>query len=145
MGYCYDKNGNLICDFCGSSKSVKKVRCPFGYCPPDAVCPDCKSKHENLFSKEYHRNKGCERLSKAHDEREAQRNAILESGGVVRCSAMGTDDGAVHVLFSDKNYDCVGFFMSSATYNSIELLVVATPDDFRKYGELIPAPSSFWE
>ena len=43
MGFCYDMDGLLCCDFCGQSGQVRKIKCPYGWCQPWATCPECKS------------------------------------------------------------------------------------------------------
>ena len=41
MGYSYDMSNRLACDMCSKSGGVRKHKCPFGYCPPLAMCADC--------------------------------------------------------------------------------------------------------
>ena len=151
MGYSYHKNlrtgrYNLCCDFCGSSGNTKKYRCPFGYCPPIAACPKCHKEHKDKFSKEFHRSSGCEKGHRDFERKNKQRELMLASGQPVRCSALSTGNGQVHVLFQTQvgTYSpCVGYYMSKATYDSIPLGDNATPDNYRVYGELTPAPEHF--
>lgn len=146
MGYCYTKSGLLCCDICGRSGGVRKRKCPFGYCQPIAACPSCKKERAKIFTKEHHRERGCEKRSlelKAKLKKEAE---LLESGQAVRCSAMGVREGSeykVHVLFRKKDKTCIGFYMSKETYDALPLSKPFTPDDYRQHGELIPAPPEF--
>lgn len=59
MGYCYCR-GKLVCYGCGAMGATKRP-CPFGYCPPPAICEECWAKPE--IKKEYadyHVAHGCE-------------------------------------------------------------------------------------
>jgi hypothetical protein len=66
---------------------------------------------------------------------------MINLGIPVRCSALTVGD-KVHVLFRTK-MGTIGFYMDPATYDSFPLGKHVTPDDFRKHGELIPAPPEF--
>ena len=146
MGYSYTRGHNgrhlLDCDVCGNAGGVRKIRCPFGYCQAVAICASCKKKHPEVVSAATHREHGCEKNHNDFAAREKAEKALLHSGRVVRCSALGTDDGRVHVLFKTLT-GYVGFYMSEETYNSIPLLVNATPEDYEVFGKLDPAPVDF--
>ena len=42
MGFCYDSQGLLCCDFCGKSGEVRKIACPYNWCQHWATCADCR-------------------------------------------------------------------------------------------------------
>jgi hypothetical protein len=67
---------------------------------------------------------------------------LIAAGVPVRCAARSDDDGRVHVLFSTKG-NTIGYYMAPATYDAIPLLAIATPDDYRKIGDLEDAPADF--
>lgn len=76
MGYSYDQFRRLSCDRCGRvGGGVKKRRCPWGYCPPPALCNDCRDADAQSLSREHHRELGCEDNHNRFvaREREAQR------------------------------------------------------------------------
>jgi len=147
MGYSIDAlTGRLCCDNCPNYTGVRRVRCPWNYCPAAALCPDCRKvvpygsrKPANVAK--YHPT--CEAASasyKAEREREA---ALLASGAAVRCSALGGRDGRVHVLFKRRDGSREGRYMSHATYDAIPLRTPATIEDYAKLGALEPAPVDF--
>jgi hypothetical protein len=142
MGYIYTRQGRLCCDICGQP-GARKAKCPFGYCQPIAVCPTCRKNHKSELSKEKHRERGCEKRHLAFVAHELEREAMLISGKAVRCSALGVDPSMVHVLFDRQDGTTEGWLMHADTYKAIELGVNATPDDYRKFGELHPAPDEF--
>mgnify|MGYP007017464987 CR=1 FL=1 len=155
MGYCYDNHNILCCDICGHSGGVRKYRCPWNYCSPTAACPECRKKHPDKFGKKYHRAHGCEKHHLEHYAWENERIALLTAGKAVRCSALGLADtpgipGKVHVLFqrsSGLDPHCSnwteGYYMSKGTYHAIPLLKNVTPDDYRQFGEIVPAPPEY--
>ena len=145
MGYCYTREGLLCCDSCGNAGGVRKARCPFGYCPPPALCVECRKTNAHKLTKAAHRGYGCEAGIRKSQERDALRRAYIAKGIPTRCSALSTGD-KVHVLFQTGEYgrECVGYTMSHEAYDAIPLLEVATPDDYRKHGTLAPAPPDFY-
>lgn len=59
MGFCYGVSlrtgrNQLACDFCDKIKdngvTVKKIKCPYGYCQAWATCNECKAKGKNKTS-----------------------------------------------------------------------------------------------
>ena len=78
---------------------------------------------------------------------DAKRKELWAAGIPTRTSALNVDGKGVHVLFSNGEHDdkrvITGYYMSSETYNALSLMEVATPDDYRKFGELTPAPDHF--
>ena len=143
MGYSYNKNGQLICEFCGCSFGVKKYPCPFGWCQPIASCKDCKKKYAVAFSVDKHRD--CEKESKNFAEKQKQEQMILDKGKAVRCSALGITNSIVHVLFRKQDGSTIGRYMSQQTYRSIPILVSATPDMYAVLGPIKDAPCSFYK
>lgn len=148
MGYCYSFEGLLCCDICGKTGNVRKVKCPFGWCQSIAACPDCRKSHSHEFGKAAHQALGCEKYSKDFDAKERLKDQLMASGQAVRCSALSSptdsDPERVHVLFRTASGACIGFFMATATYHAYPLLTPTVPDDYRKHGELTPAPSSYY-
>lgn len=146
MGYCYDNRRRLCCDACGRAGDVRKMTCPFQYCPAPALCLACGVERAATLSQAAHRQRGCESGRAALLERESQRQALLKAGEPVRCSALrvdGPEGHRVHVLFQ-ATAGTVGFFMSRDTYDVVPLLETATPERFRSFGPIEPAPSSFY-
>lgn len=148
MGYSYHRNWktgryNLCCDICGNAENVRKYRCPFGYCSAIAACPKCRraQEHKHLFSKKSHLEQGCELRHQEFVQHEQERADMIDREIPVRCSALSVGD-KVHVLFRTKT-GTVGFYMDPATYHAFPLLKNVSPDDFREYGELTPAPIEY--
>ena len=143
MGYCYTQSGELCCDICGAA-GANKYPCPFGYCPPAAACPQCRLDHAERFGMAYHREAGCESGHIQYQAMQAESKQLLDTCHYIRCSAKQVDDSVdVHVLFRGKNNDCVGFYMNRQTYKMLSLLGNFTPDDYRQFGPLTPAPNCF--
>ena len=141
MGYCYDADGKLCCDVCSESGGVRKHRCPFGYCQPIALCPKCKREHPEYVSKAYHRENGCEANHLRFQQEEAQRQQLLDSGKLLRCSAL-QHNGRVKVIFRGKNGKERAFWMAPRTYRRIALGVPATPQDFKALGKVTRAKTT---
>ena len=147
MGYSYQRNANgrmiLCCDICGAI-NARKYACPFGYCQAVAACQTCRKdpKNAHCFGKAGHRKHGCEVSHNKFMQQKAEEESIIAQGGALRKSALATEGDTVHVLFLTKT-GYVGYYMNSITYHSIPLMTPATPDDYRKHGELLDAPSDF--
>lgn len=145
MGYCYDaRTGKLCCDVCDSSEEVKKYKCPFGWCQAIALCAECRKKHPEYVSKEYHRKHGCEQSHQEAVRQKAEYQALLNAGKFVRCSALSHSerpDLNVKVIFRGRSGE-EAYWMSHKTYDSIPILTNATPADFRKHGRLIKAATT---
>lgn len=142
MGYSYDWRGRLCCDHCGESGGVRKIKCPFGWCPPAALCPDCRVKHKDRLTKAHHRARGCEERANWSRLRDVEEMFILGQGKFIRKSALNHDGRGVKVIFRNKDGDRQAFFMSRRTYRAIPIMVNATPDDFRSHGPLRRAKST---
>jgi hypothetical protein len=141
MGFSYEGR-KLCCDEC-STAGARKYKCPAGYCQAVALCPRCKkSPIVKAKLKEIH--KDCPAKHARYMAREAETARLLAEGKRLRCSALNTDDGKVHVLFKDKDGNCVGFYMSPSTYDAEPLGENRTPEDYMRMGELTPAPDSFY-
>ena len=141
MGYIYTKSGKLVCDICGAA-GARKYRCPFGSCPATAACPKCRKEHTAKFGKIAHREYGCEKFAAEFKAREELQQRLLDEGKAVRCSALTSGPGRVHVLFQTSD-GTVGFEMDADTYHAIDLIAPATPEDYEKFGTLIPAEPTF--
>ena len=142
MGYSYDGQGRLCCDGCGSSGGVRKFRCPFGWCQPAALCPECRSnKHRSWLTKELHRGMGCETQAKTARQRDAEQQALLDSGNYVRTSALA-HNGRVKVVFRNSASDGKAYWMEPETYHAIPLMQPATPAHFSEHGTVTEAQSA---
>jgi hypothetical protein len=147
MGYCYEGK-KLCCDICGKA-GARKMKCPFGYCPAPAACPECRKTHAARFTKAAHVKMGCDAKHNAYMADLKSVADLKAAGKFVRCSALGVDSSkklyenseAVHVLFSNSD-STIGYYMTADTYHAIKLYA-ATPEDYEKIGPLMPAPSDF--
>lgn len=154
MGYSTTyHNGRqvYVCDGCGAGRgTTRKRRCPFGYCPPSYFCPDCMKKPGrnagSVMSRKNHRAGGCETGHAKYAAQAAVTATRLAAGESLRVSAIGLSlEGryTIHVLFANGKRETIGYYMTATVYDSIPLGVDAAPDDYRKHGELLPAPSEF--
>jgi hypothetical protein len=144
MGYSYSIDPRtrykaLDCDVCGRPGGVRKVPCPFGYCPAIAICPACRSKHPEYTSKASHQKQGCEKRHLEFQRREAREKQLLAQGKYLRCSALGHGD-KVKVIFRG-NAGEKACLMSQEIYRAIPLGTPATVDDYKKLGKVIEAQS----
>jgi len=140
MGYSYDQTGRLCCDNCGRSGGVRKIRCPFGWCPAPAYCPECRQLMREYLTKEYHRKNGCEEQSMEFARRHQEQLKLLQQGQLVRSSALG-HNGRVKVLFAGLTGEKEAYWMSAKTYRAIPLLANATVTHYRRIGRVIKAKS----
>jgi hypothetical protein len=63
----------------------------------------------------------------------------------LRCSAMSTKDGRIHVLFRVPGETaCVGYYVSKSTYEAVPIMTPASLDDFKAHGSVEPAPASYY-
>ena len=137
MGYSYTMSGALCCDCCGGTPA-RKIRCPHGWCPPTASCKACAPKVRALD------HSSCAIASLAAAERDAQERAILDAGGLLRCSALVAGVNGVHVLFRDRTQAiAAAYYMAGEVYDAIPHGDPATPDDYRAHGPIRPAPLAF--
>jgi hypothetical protein len=149
MGYCYEGR-KLVCDACSTAGAIK-VRCPFNWCQPTALCRACRagkckgfgSKNPVTVAKFHPTCEAASRHFKAQQDRAA---ALLAEGKAVRCSALNADGGSkVHVLFKKADGTCIGRYMSPAAYGSIPILEPATPEDYEALGGILTeAPDDFY-
>lgn len=159
MGYLY-QGRQLCCDHCGKVGGVRKVKCPFGYCPASALCPSCRKSPEvkKKNDKEAHRAMGCEAGHLRWEARLAREKSLKEQGIHVRCAArnytcnhfsQGGDFGVaevVQVIFRNSSEE-IGVFMLTEQYRALPLGDVLTVQDFLdKAGvEAFPvAPADFF-
>lgn len=150
MGYSFEekvvrgrKVRVLCCSACGLSGGVRRLRCPWGACPPVAHCPGCRKAYSYQHTKKYHRELRCDFQFTSTEKREARERYLLAGGGYLRSAAMNSGDGNVHVLFTNKDKKTVGYYMSPETYNAIPLDEPACVEDYSSKGELTPAPEDF--
>lgn len=143
MGYCYQGN-RLVCDCCsGADGTVRKRRCPSGWCPPPAVCSTCWTDPVKRAEFDvYHLANHCADKHAEFAAHEQRRVDLIAAGVPVRCSARSEGRDRVHVLFAAKDGP-IGYYMAHATYDAIPLLDIATPDDYRKIGDLEDAPGDY--
>ncbi len=145
MGYSYEcKSGRLCCDSCGQAGATK-CRCPFGWCPPPALCTHCREKHATELTREAHQARGCQLHAAEAALRDLRQKTLLAEGKPVRCAALRYKDGRIHVLFAldPQHHTKVGRFMARETYHAIDLLEPATPDDYARHGVITEAPAAF--
>jgi hypothetical protein len=136
MGFCYDYRNRLCCDACDEAGGVRKRPCPFGYCGPAALCKACYAKHRAEFTKAAHEH--CRKASEECKARWAREESMIAAGQLIRCAALQQDDGLVKVWFKGRNDSKVIYFMEPATYAAFPLGEIATPEDYRQRGILIP-------
>lgn len=150
MGYSYATSFTgrkcLCCDVCENYGGVRKVRCPFDWCPKTALCPKCRRTAKTkdglpLMSKKAHRISGCFKDSLEWNARCAEKKRMENAGLFLRCSALWHEaPDRVKVIFRG-NIEEKAFFMSRETYNSIPLLLNVTPDHYRYFGDIYEAGS----
>ena len=145
MGFRFREYSKLHCDKCDCSGGVRKRPCPFGWCPPCALCPACYREIRSTggFSKQTHG--GCAMQQAAFRLEKIREQELLNEGRAVRCSALSVEGGRVQVLFRLKDGTTIGRFMSGECYNAIPLMKVATPEDYEALGigEIDIAPGEY--
>ena len=143
MGFCY-QGRLLVCDICGAVGGVRKIKCPAGYCQSVAQCPECRrTKRLKREHPDYH--KDCAARHAEFGAKMAKREALIEAGVSVRCSALSVSDTKVHVLFqTNKEGATIGYYMTPEVYASIPLLESVSPEDYRAFGELTEAPANYY-
>lgn len=143
MGYCYDENGKLVCDYCGNTGGgVRKRACPFGYCPPPALCTEDYANHFKDGRVEAHRKAGCEDNHNRFVANEAEGQRLQDEDQYIRCSALNVGDERVHVLFK-CHQATIGYYMTTATYRALPLVANITPEMYQEHGDVEPAPPVF--
>lgn len=119
MGYSYDAITNaLCCDECGKSGGVRKVKCPFGWCPPPALCAECKAnpKLKVALTKEWHRKNGCEASMLRFQAENQYRAHLAETGHHVLKAGMSVKGTQmVHAIFSNGEEE-IGALIPSHIY-----------------------------
>ena len=76
-------------------------------------------------------------------ERELKIKNLQDSGKYLRSSALNAGEKGVHVLFTNKVGETVGYYMPVEVYHEISLGEPASVEDYEAYGELTPAPAEF--
>lgn len=142
MGYSYTvATGRLCCDSCDNDGGVRKIRCPYGYCPAPALCPPCKVKHADALKAPAHAS--CRLRVEEMRAAEADTAAHIAAGRFVRSAALATDDDRVHVLFRGHGGQYVGRYMTHACYDAFPILSVRTIEDYAALEPLADAPADF--
>lgn len=142
MGFCFDDRGRLCCDACPTSGGVRKMKCPWGYCYPVALCAECRKKHKDKLGKKFHREQGCEQKHFVAVRENAERKAKLDAGKLILASAVGLHDGSgiVRVTFIklvDGSHVSETFLMHENVYDKRDTMGhTPTLDDFQKVGEV---------
>lgn len=139
MGYCYASSGALLCDGCGEDQGVAKRACTYGWCQPPALCEHCHTTKPADHAR-------CKEPAARFRSNEQRRLQLLDQGHYVRTSALGVGSGKdyrVHVIFTNKARQSIGYYMAKETYSSLPLAEPALPDDYKKFGELEWAPATF--
>lgn len=146
MGFCYPGK-KLVCENCGAAEgTTRKRRCPSGYCYPAALCKKCWADKTirakfNAFHIEH---KCAEKMQESRNKKDRE-VTLMDSGIFLRCAALNTNDGRVHVIFR-QHYREIGKYMAKETYAAIGLGEIATIDDFEKIEgkPLEDAPTEFY-
>lgn len=143
MGFCYE-NGKLCCDICGHA-GARKCRCPHGYCQSVACCTSEKCKANLAEHRRTHCAIECKRLHAEFVETEARKAEMLSRGLFLRRAAVGVDGfrNCVRVWFRNGQGAELVRFMAGQTYRALDLLDLATPDDYRAIGEVSETPRDF--
>jgi len=134
MGYSYTvgtktvKGGQLCCDLCGSYPA-KKIKCPYDWCQPYAVCAECKKK-VNIKDEKYH--KHCNESAAEYDRKKQEKQMLLSQGLFLRCAALTTDDNSVKVCFRNKVNEEKTFIMSKENYDSYPINQNTVIEDYSK-------------
>lgn len=142
MGFSFDDRGRLCCDACPVSGGVRKMRCPWGYCYPVALCAECRKKHKDKLGKKFHREQGCERKHEIAVQENRERQDKLNAGKLILSSAVGLFDGSglVRVTFVklvDNVHKQETFLMHENVYDKRDTMGhTPTLDDFQKIGEV---------
>ena len=134
MGFSYSMDGKLCCDYCGST-GARKYKCPHGWCPSWAACPECRKAHAKDFAKEGHAK--CKIRHEEYMAEEQERKAIIDGGGAVRTCALSHGE-KTKVIFQ-RSADRIAYYMDRKTYNAIPVMQIATPDDYRQFGPITQA------
>lgn len=145
MSYSYDSlTGQLVCDRCGTAdETVRKHRCPWGYCLPSALCETCWETPA-IRQREKDSHVDCKAKSEAYERRETERLEMLDAGKRIRAAALSIDQGRIHVIFQTKNGH-VGAYMSPETYHAFPYGENHTWEDYETVEgrPLVAAPSKF--
>lgn len=140
MGYSYSYDGKLACDDCGAANGeTRKVRCTYGYCPSPALCPSCRT-NERYHAWRENCRKTCKVESARSKERERLRDYLMDSGQLVRVSAISAPEGSVDVTFVNRT-EVVIYRMSSEVYHAIDYRVIAKPADYEAIGAITRVPA----
>ena len=84
---------------------------------------------------------GCETQAKTARQRDAEQQALLDSGNYVRTSALA-HNGRVKVVFRNSAGATRAFWMPSEAYHAIPLMQPVTPAHFKEHGEVSEAKNT---
>ena len=131
MGYCYSR-GRLCCDVCGEPDGVRRQRCPHNYCQAIACCGSdaCKVKLRTYRAETCA--VSCKESHRVFLAREAEREALLAAGKLLRCAAV-CDGHGVKVWFKSKDGEAVRW-MHVETYDAFPLLDSVSVEQFEAIG-----------
>lgn len=152
MGTCWEGK-RMVCDFCSRAPGgVRKVRCPFGYCPSVAACADCRKSRKDKLGRAFHVGAGCDQKHAAYVAQEKERENLLATGRKVRSAAVSAKvDGFDVVKVWFRGFAFLGegcklglidheFYMAPETYSALPLGKNATIEDYMAHGMVLPAP-----
>jgi hypothetical protein len=130
----------LCCDACPTSGGVRKVKCPFGYCPASALCAECRKKHKDKLGKKHHRERGCEKNHLEYVAEEKDRWEKINAGKAVLKAAVGLFDGTGMVCVTfDQGGKWIDYRMHKSIYDQRDgMLANPTLDMFKVLGEVTP-------
>lgn len=133
----YTNREVLCCDFCGGyvgdnkTKFVRKKKCPFEYCQAYATCDNCWNKN----NKELHLKNHCDVYAKEYEEREANKQKILNEGNFIVISALRHDFG-IKVIFRNKDDQELAFWIDEDKYPLKNYSEITTLKEYEnKYNE----------
>lgn len=110
MGYVYEYGTNrLVCDGCGRTGGVRKVKCPVGWCPPPALCASCKA----MEGPRDH--SGCRVYSEAYKARQAEQEREPEQWA--RSARGDWSDGVPKGMVAVTTYAGTEVLVPKASYN----------------------------
>lgn len=131
MGHCYNRDGAILCDGCGSSAGVKKRKCPeivdgLPWCTPHALCEACFEKcggTKGLHAK-------CKEPAEYSRQKSKADAARIEAGDSLLATAWGDWHGLV-------SHGKVGLrFVGKGGVETFLLVSKEDHDAIRKQGKL---------
>jgi hypothetical protein len=121
MGYCYEIRGGsrlLCCDVCGTAGGVRKIRCPYGYCPATALCARCRKNETVKAQMKLHCETNCKAAAEAYDAREKATAILLAAGEMVFCTATGKPGNEVAMGFRGETGEVAYLTVDRSIYEA---------------------------